>query len=686
MVAPRGVPEGRLRQTRGGAIRSLLTLTPLPPYLAATWPAEHRPVMAAIVGFLALCAVGMWVAAPVGRSRYWMQLHLGTLVVNTAGYAALGVLDGGVASPLGPLLPFAVMVYAVTMPPRSFLPAAALSAVAYWIVAIAGGPAPPGYAVVYTVAFGGISLLCLRYSGAMASLRRRLDALSRSDPLTGGLNRRGFDERLAAALAEADRTGEPVALLVLDLDRFKEVNDTYGHQAGDELLTWTARTLASQLRSRDAVGRLGGDEFAAVLSGVGAEEAADVAERLRAALDGVVTGSIGFACYPAEAADVEELRRHADERAYRDKTSRVRQLPPPAAVARARAAAAPAEAPRVSRHERRRRAIADSGRLGLFDPGVGLLYVVLFAAGHPHRLGMGLLLTLAGLIGLGTLRLAGPLSRYRHSGPVMFAVGVAQFGIAAAVVCLDGGAAATLALGLFAPLPLIALTTPNVGRPLMAVIVAGYLAIATFVGDPNPWCVVMHMTGALSVSVICAHKGRIAARQRRQLSRLSRLDALTGCLNRRGFTERFEAERSHAREHHHPTALLIFDLDGFKQVNDVHGHAAGDELLVWVAATLRAHGRPRDLVGRLGGDEFVMLLGLEGGETPAVRAEALRAALAERTACSVGAARVGDDGEDFAALYAHADAELYARKLAHGGGRSRRPSPPAAAPLEESKT
>ncbi|MEV6601532.1 GGDEF domain-containing protein [Actinoplanes sp. NPDC051346] len=686
MVDPRGVPERRVRQTRGAAVWALLTPMPAVPYIAATWSAGHRPAMAATVGLLMLCAIGMWLAAPIGRARLRMPLHVAQLLVNTVGYAALGLLDGGVAGPLGALLPFALLVYAVSMPPRSFAPAAALTGVAYWVVAIGGDPSPPGYAVIYTVAFGGISVLCLRYSGAMASLRRRLDELSRADPLTGGLNRRGFDERLTTELAEADRTGEPVALLVLDLDRFKEVNDTYGHQAGDELLTWTARTMASQLRARDAVGRLGGDEFAAVLSGVDAEGAAVVAERLRAALDGVVTGSIGFACYPAEAADVAELRQRADERAYEDKTSRVRQLPPPAAVARARAAAAPTEAPQVSRHERRRRAITDSGRLGLFDPAVALLYVALFAGGHPHRLSMGLLLAVAGLIGLGTLWLAGPLSRSRRSGAVMFAVGVTQFGIAGAVVCLDGGATATLALGLFAPLPLIALTTPSVGRPLVAVIVAGYVAIAVFVGDPNPWYVVMHLAGALAVSVICGHKGRIAARQRRQLSRLSRLDALTGGLNRRGFTERFEAERSSARRHHRPMALLIFDLDGFKQVNDLHGHAAGDELLIWVARTLRAHRRPRDLVGRLGGDEFVMLLGLRPGETPVERAEALRAALAERTACSVGAAMVGDDGDDFGALYAHADAELYARKVAHGAGRSRRPSPPADAPLEKSKT
>ncbi|MFI5495075.1 diguanylate cyclase [Actinoplanes sp. NPDC051859] len=684
MGEPRGVPEKRARQTRSGALRALLTPMPAIPYFLATWSDGNRPVMSAVVGVLALCAIVMWLAAPAGRSRFRVPLHIFSLVVNTAGYAALGLLDGGVASPLGALLPFAVIVYAVTLPPRSFAWAAGLSGVAYWVVALAGSPAPPGYAVIYTVAFGGISLLCLRYSGAMASLRRRLDELSRADPLTGALNRRGFDERLTEAMAEADRTGTPVVLLSLDLDRFKEVNDTYGHQAGDELLTWTARTMASQLRAVDAVGRLGGDEFAAVLSGLDAQGAADVATRLRAALDGVVTGSIGYACYPAEAADVESLRQRADERAYQDKTSRERRVPPPAAVARARAAAKPAESPRVSRHERRRRAIADSGRLGLFDPGVGLLYVLFFTAGHPHRLAMGILLVCAGLIGLGTLWLAGPLSRYRRSDRVMFGVGLAQFGIAGWVLCLDGGATATLALGLFAPLPLIALTTPSVGRPLVAAIVTGYVAIAATVGDPDPWYVVMHLAGALAVSVICGHKGRIAASQRRQLSKLSRLDALTGCLNRRGFTERFAASRAHAQRHHRAPALLIFDLDGFKQVNDLHGHAAGDELLIWVAATLRAQGRSRDLVGRLGGDEFVMLLNLREGETAAGRAQALQDALAERTACSIGAAVLGQHGDDFAALYAHADAELYTRKVAHGGGRSRRSAPVAHPPYEES--
>ncbi|MEV8506931.1 GGDEF domain-containing protein [Actinoplanes sp. NPDC051475] len=604
---------------------------------------------------MALILATLVLGAVVMRRRGTSQ-QVAALVFTTVGYAALGLLDGGVAGPLGALLPFSVMVYAATMPPRAFALAATLSATAYWAVAIGGGPAPIGYAAVYTVAFAGISLLCLRYSAAMASLRRRLDVLSQLDPLTGCLNRRGFDARLAAEVAEAERTGEPLVLLRLDLDRFKQVNDTYGHQAGDELLAWTARTLKSQLRAHDAVGRLGGDEFAAVLTGPDAEAAATLVERVRAALNGVAAGSIGYACYPAEATGIEALHHRADQRVYVAKTGRDRRPPGPAAVARARAAAAPRQEPRVSRHERRRRAIADSGRLGMVDPGVGLFYVAFFAAGHPHRLAMGVLLAVAALIGVATLRVASPLSRYGRVGPAMFVLGVVQFSIAGTVVCLDGGADSTLALGLFAPLPLIALTTPSVGRPLLAVIVAGYLGIAVSVGHPDPWYVAMHLAGALGVSALCGHKGRIAARRRRQLSELSRTDPLTGCLNRRGFTERFAAER--------PAALVLLDLDGFKQVNDMHGHSAGDELLIWVAATLRQHARPGGIVGRLGGDEFVVLLDRDTAADPGRTAETLRAALAERTACSAGVAVPGEHGEDFDTLYAHADAELYARKAA----------------------
>lgn len=123
-------------------------------------------------------------------------------------------------------------------------------------------------------------------------LEQELELLSRSDPLTGVFNRRRFDEALEAQLAHARRYGRSGALLIVDLDRFKQINDEFGHAAGDEALRAVARLLAANLRqtdvlARDAgglVARLGGDEFALLLPEVDAAGAEAVAGRLVEAL------------------------------------------------------------------------------------------------------------------------------------------------------------------------------------------------------------------------------------------------------------------------------------------------------------------------------------------------------------------------------------------------------------------
>ncbi|MCB9957277.1 MAG: GGDEF domain-containing protein [Rhodospirillaceae bacterium] len=94
----------------------------------------------------------------------------------------------------------------------------------------------------------------------------RLQRLSLTDELTALLNRRGFERELRRAFASLRRHGEPAIVLLADLDGFKLVNDTYGHQAGDFVLSEVARRLAAELRNTDVVARLGGDEFACILS------------------------------------------------------------------------------------------------------------------------------------------------------------------------------------------------------------------------------------------------------------------------------------------------------------------------------------------------------------------------------------------------------------------------------------
>jgi diguanylate cyclase (GGDEF)-like protein len=104
-----------------------------------------------------------------------------------------------------------------------------------------------------------------------AELESRVD----EDPLTGLLNRRGFSRALARALAFVRRYGTGAALLYLDLDRFKPINDRYGHAAGDWVLGRVARLIAGNVRASDVVGRIGGDEFVVLLWNIGADQAED---------------------------------------------------------------------------------------------------------------------------------------------------------------------------------------------------------------------------------------------------------------------------------------------------------------------------------------------------------------------------------------------------------------------------
>ena len=156
-------------------------------------------------------------------------------------------------------------------------------------------------------------------------------ALARQEPLTGLDNRTGLHDRLGAALAEAARTDAPLAVLMLDLDRFKTVNDTLGHPVGDALLRKVAERLRKATRSGDVVARLGGDEFAIIQVNAGAEQpqASEALARRLVDLVGrtyVVDGhmlnvgvSVGVALAPADGSDADALLKHADLALYRAK-------------------------------------------------------------------------------------------------------------------------------------------------------------------------------------------------------------------------------------------------------------------------------------------------------------------------------------------------------------------------------
>jgi diguanylate cyclase (GGDEF)-like protein len=129
---------------------------------------------------------------------------------------------------------------------------------------------------------------------AANTLRDRLESLVTTDPMTGIANRRGWNARLEVLTARARRTGQPLTLALADLDHFKAFNDTYGHDAGDELLQGFAAAARAQLRPTDVMARWGGEEFALALSDCTEAEAVEILERVRAAVPSGQTCSIGL--------------------------------------------------------------------------------------------------------------------------------------------------------------------------------------------------------------------------------------------------------------------------------------------------------------------------------------------------------------------------------------------------------
>ncbi|MGP4024242.1 GGDEF domain-containing protein [Actinomadura sp. 3N407] len=162
-------------------------------------------------------------------------------------------------------------------------------------------------------------------------LHQQLQAAARTDAKTGLLNAAAWQREADTELSRAQRTHDAVALLLIDIDHFKRVNDTHGHLMGDQVLVGVASTLCHQLRDYDVVGRFGGEEFVVLLPGADTVEACRVAERLRGrvrrlavpAEEGTVTVtvSVGVALFRTHGQDLLELLASADLALYRAKSS-----------------------------------------------------------------------------------------------------------------------------------------------------------------------------------------------------------------------------------------------------------------------------------------------------------------------------------------------------------------------------
>jgi diguanylate cyclase (GGDEF)-like protein len=204
---------------------------------------------------------------------------------------------------------------------------------------------PAHLVLAITLVVLGLGILIPWYERRLARARARivlleaerasaLDAVERAehlayhDALTGLANRKLFLDRLTVELARSKRKGEHVAVMFMDLDRFKIVNDSLGHAAGDRLLSATGDRISSCIRVTDTLARLGGDEFALLFPTANAEGAGIIAGKILAALrppvhladqDVYVTGSIGIAVFPEDGIDADALMRSADAAMYQAK-------------------------------------------------------------------------------------------------------------------------------------------------------------------------------------------------------------------------------------------------------------------------------------------------------------------------------------------------------------------------------
>jgi diguanylate cyclase (GGDEF)-like protein/putative nucleotidyltransferase with HDIG domain len=312
-----------------------------------------------------------------------------------------------------------------------------------------------------------------------------------------------------------------------------------------------------------------------------------------------------------------------------------------------------------------------TGVLTTFAVGAAAAIYLAFTWGEPYGAAEVALWSVA--LGGGVIIWLLPTERIvtsRHRNVFFLAWSGLDILLIAAICVLDSGATSPFALLFFLTLAFAALF-----YPLSMVVVVGALNVLAllaigYVDPETDHARLWYFAACLAATAyMCGWQARNYGRQRVELLRASRSDALTGSLNRRGFTERLEGELDRAQRSGRPFGLILLDLDGFKGVNDEHGHAAGDNLLIWVAQRIAEVVRPMDSLGRLGGDEFAVLVPGAGKADLEEARRRIQTAVAWRAPCSVGTACFPADGADGDEMLSHADAELYEGKREHSLAR-----------------
>jgi diguanylate cyclase (GGDEF)-like protein/putative nucleotidyltransferase with HDIG domain len=305
-------------------------------YFALSWHAGNRPLLS-VIGLALALADAIVLLSPRQMERIvsgtWREaFFLAWTLSNVLALLVVSGIDPVQPSPL--TLPLLMpMLFAGMSYPRRTARASCAAVVFGYLLEVVILGLQLAYSEFFLLALAGTAGMCLwqaenreRQHAELERQRDELARVSRADPLTDALNRRGFEERFELELAEARRTGRPLAIAVLDLDDFKRVNDRAGHAAGDELLRLTVRRMREALRPMDAVGRMGGDEFAVLFPGAGVADAEIAVGHLRSALVGEVAASTGHSVFPADGVTAQELFGMADRRLYAAKGPRDRSV------------------------------------------------------------------------------------------------------------------------------------------------------------------------------------------------------------------------------------------------------------------------------------------------------------------------------------------------------------------------
>jgi diguanylate cyclase (GGDEF)-like protein len=275
-------------------------------------------VAACLFAALAVCAI-----TPIVNRGWWIEDVLSVLLLLTIPVlitaAMLVWLHGGRRGGLflGAWIPALLLVIVRVLQLRMQWP------LPLWLEF--GLPAALAYANLMLAFVLAGQTLSFRYERDLAH------RLAEHDPLTGVLNRRAILARLRAEFAKARQSGNSLSLLFLDLDHFKNVNDSYGHRAGDQCLRSVIDPIAGELRQGDALGRYGGEEFLILLPGAAATDAEVVAERIRRRVQEMpmlisgmrigLTVSLGVAAVDTEVSIPDDLIERADAALYRSKSS-----------------------------------------------------------------------------------------------------------------------------------------------------------------------------------------------------------------------------------------------------------------------------------------------------------------------------------------------------------------------------